>query len=79
MFGTERDSPNAIRDLALCFLNLGAEMDPDSRLLSLDDLINLQNRLTGKDFSCTSVLFGMMKTRFYQSTYFKSIISPNWL
>ena len=67
VFGTEDDSPNALRTYAEALLRKVHELDPG--LLPDNPFANWVNRLKGKAFSCTSVLYGM------QSTYLNTFLS----
>jgi hypothetical protein len=59
VFGTETESPNALRAYAEALLRKVHEEDPG--LLPGNQLVDWVNRLRGEDnaFTCTSVLYGM--------------------
>ncbi len=61
VFGTEGHSPEAIRYFALACLNKAAENNQLETIVAEDELIDWRNRLTGRAFSCTAVLFRFMQ------------------
>ncbi|MGE8151293.1 pentapeptide repeat-containing protein [Pseudomonas vancouverensis] len=60
LFGSETDSPQALRIYASALLNEACKLD--ATLIESSTLTNWQARLMGKEFACTAILSNMMKT-----------------
>jgi len=80
IFGTDDDSPRPLRLYASALLDKAVKLDPDFLPESVPEW---QNRLLGleKAYSCTSVLFGIMKEKLLgseESSIARKIIPPTW-
>jgi hypothetical protein len=78
IFGTEGDSPTAVRNLAIAFLNEAISLNSD--LFTEGEIINIKNKFSGTmdAFTCTAVLFAELKKKLKDTKYFQVIIPKTW-
>ncbi len=58
-FGSETDSPESVRHLALAFLNKAGQLDPES---DAETVMKARELLIGAESGCTDVVFHSLKT-----------------
>ncbi len=78
IFGTEGNSPTAVRNLAIAFLNEAISLNSD--LFTEGEIINIKNKFSGTmdAFTCTAVLFAELKKKLKDTEYFQVIIPKTW-
>ncbi len=77
-FASELSSPLPLRNMAIGFLNKA--ISSNSSLVAIEDVVNWKNRLTGEGdaFTCTAVLFEILKPKFKNYPYFSQVIPMAW-